>query len=351
MNEGQIWWGQIGNSLRLLSAVAEILQDGMSAVLYTPQGIPWRSEFYDAVNLRRSEFGADRRFRRVEWTENADPGSFVLNQLCPNQARLEYWPGESSAAFLAGRDDLSLDESDVWITGIRSQTDLYSWIQFLSEYLRKTETKQNKASFILEYAGPEMETPNVRQLKYAVENYDCRVFCLEAAAALNTVECRSYQAELALWIGYDDPERSAVLLNAGKALVEDPAETAKRELAQARNSEGNPFEPLTDKQITSAVWKTGIVLMYPILEQYQLDFIADHQAALECHLPIVNSNGDQVTDPYDLEVGPLSFLVSHHPAEFSQEEVKTVAQYRKIRNQLAHNKPLSYSDVKRIIGK
>ena len=82
MNAGAIWWGQIGNSLRLLTKVTNSLRDCQSAVLQVPRKLPWRQDFYEAVDVRRAAFSAERRLMRLEWEENADPGEFLLNELC-----------------------------------------------------------------------------------------------------------------------------------------------------------------------------------------------------------------------------------------------------------------------------
>lgn len=49
MISGSIWWGQIGNSLRLLTKVTNTLRDCQSAVFQVPQNFPWRQDFYEAI--------------------------------------------------------------------------------------------------------------------------------------------------------------------------------------------------------------------------------------------------------------------------------------------------------------
>ena len=78
MNAGVIWWGQIGNSLRLLTKVTNALRDCHSAVLQVPTGLPWRQSFYEAIDIRRSAFSGERRLVRLRWGENTDPGGLVL---------------------------------------------------------------------------------------------------------------------------------------------------------------------------------------------------------------------------------------------------------------------------------
>ena len=61
MNAGEIWWGQIGNSLRLLTTVTNNLREGRSAVLQVPRNLPWRQDFYEAAGMRCAMLSAERR--------------------------------------------------------------------------------------------------------------------------------------------------------------------------------------------------------------------------------------------------------------------------------------------------
>ena len=68
MNAGAVWWGQIGNSLRLLSRVTESLRDHRTTLLQFPAHLPWRERFEEEIDLRRTAFSMDRRLRRLAWT-------------------------------------------------------------------------------------------------------------------------------------------------------------------------------------------------------------------------------------------------------------------------------------------
>ncbi len=350
MNGGKIWWGQIGNSLRFLENVTNHLRDCRSAVLQVPQIIPWRQVFYDAVDMRRTAFSGGRRLMRLSWDESTEPGEFVLDELCSSRVRADYWPGQSYAEYLGSREDILLNDYYVWITGIHSKADLAKWVEFVSRYEQAAGKLDQAAVFLLEYDGAASDVAGVRKIVYCVENYDCRVFCLESAASLSNAELRSYQAELALCVGRGEPELCAALLEKGRALLEHPVKTAQAVLQNAYASNGQPFGEMSDAQIERALWKAAVVLLFPILEQYRCDFIKTHEAELARHLPISNSNGDRITDPQDLEIGSIQYIVTNSKAGFSPSEVERVKLCRKARNLLAHNKPLPYADIVRIFA-
>ena len=350
MNAGKIWWGQIGNSLRFLTNVTNSLRDCHSAVLQVPTLVPWRQEFYEAVDVRRSSFGGDRRLMRLQWNEGSEPGEFILDELCSNRVRADYWPGQSYAEYLGSREDIVLNDYYVWVTGVHSKTGLAQWTEFVYQYENIAKRMEKHAVFLLEYDGVPIDVSGVEKIVYSVESYDCRVFCLETAAALHNSDLRSYQAELALCIGRGEPEMCAALLGKGTELLKDPIKTAQALLLDGYSSEGRRFAEMTDLEIESAVWKASVVLLFPILEQYRSDFIEAHVAELSRCLPISNSNGDRITDPHDLEIGSIQYIVSNSKTGFSPSEVETVKLCRKARNLLAHNKPLPYSDVVKILS-
>ena len=343
MNSGTIWWGQIGNSLRLLTKVTNNLRDCHSAVLQVPEKLPWRQDFYEAIDVRRSAFSGERRLMRLQWEENADPGEFILDELCSKRVRADYWPGQTYAAYLGSRDDIMLNDYYVWITGVHNKADISRWAEFISQYERAAQQLENRAVYIVEYDGAPADVPGVEKIVYNVENYDCRVFCLETAAANNNTDMHTYQAELALSIGDGDPELCDALLDLGDSLLNDPVK-ATTDLYAVLGLEERP-----EQSIISAAWKATIILLFPILEQHRMGFVTNRKAELARHLPISNSNGDRVTDPFDLEVGSLCYIVTSAGKEFQTDEVDNLRLCRKVRNLLAHNKVVPYSDVRRLM--
>lgn len=349
MRSGSIWWGQIGNSIRLLSKVIYCLKDCRSTVFQIPDHFPWRSDFYEVVDIRRSSFCGDRILERLSWRGNMDPGAFVLEELCPKEVQINYWPGQTCAAYLAAQKQLLLHSCYVWVTGIHSRLDLLKWSQFVAQYERCVSQPDSRAVFLLEYDGAPVEISGMESVIYRIENYDCRVFCLEEAASMHNTGLRSYQAELALCIGGNNPEFCSALLETGCQLLYDPLQTTADVIAGARSSDGQTFPPLNSQQIHSAAWKAAIVLLFPILEQYRMDFVTKYEAELSQRLPISNPNGEQIDDPYNLEIGPLLYLVSQSAGTFRPEEVEGVRLCRRARNLLAHNKIIPYEEIDRLI--
>ena len=350
MNPGKIWWGQIGNSLRLLMKVTNNLQDYHSAVLQVPQTFPWRQDFYEAIDIRRSTFSGERRLVRLQWEENADPGAFVLHELCSSRVQADYWPGQTYAEYLGSKDELLMNDYYVWITGIHNSADIIKWAAFIAQYQAVAKNLDSAAVFILEYDGPDVDAFGVEKIVYTVESYDCRVFSLEAAASLENTELRNYQAELALSICGNNPELCFALLMSGEKLLQNPVQAAAEVISICRSSNGSPFAIFDEQNVQSAVWEAAVVLLFPVLERYRMNFIRKNDIELARHLPISNSNGDRVTDPCDLEIGALYYIVSSVSKVFRASDVDAIRLCRKVRNLLAHNKIVPLDDAQKVFG-
>lgn len=349
MNAGTIWWGQIGHSLGLLSRLTGCLRDSKSVVLALPERLPWREEFRSTAAIRRTALGSNRGLRTLPWRAHQEPGEFVFRELCSREELFAYHPAVSRAAYLAGREDLELNEQDIWITGIHRREDLLKWCSFLAEYERRSADLAERAVFVLEYDGPAAVNPGIEQLVYTVEECDCRVFCLEAAAALKNADLREYQAELALRISGADPELSWALLCTGSELLQEPVRTTLDILGRCTDASGRPFPAQTELQVSSAAWRAALVFFFPILEQWRMDFVIRHEQELKRHLPITNSNGDTVTDPYDLELGALYFISRKSGVGFTLEEKARIDLCRSARNRLAHNHHLPLEDARQLL--
>lgn len=351
MNPDNIWWGQIGNSLRLLANVTEHLRDHRSAVLSMPGGIPWRERFYREIDIRRAPYSVARRLKRIAWFGRGEPGQFILSEMCPLDVQADYWPGQTYGEYLASRRNLTINDYDIWITGVHRKSDLMKWAEFVTQYHAAVKDAEPHAVFLIEYDGPPMKSGNLEQISCQVERYDCRVFCLEMAAALSGTHLRDYQAELALSIAGSQPELCAALLDTGGRLVEEPLETARQVLATARDSDGKHFPVQTESELISKVWLAAVALLFPLMERYRIDFIERHKLELSRFLPISNSNGDEVTEPFDLEIGALCYIIANLRVHlFTPMEVNGLRLCRRIRNQLAHNKPVDCADVQAVMS-
>ena len=345
MNPGEVWWGQIGTSLRFIDSVSNHLRDCQSAVLQVPQRFPWRQDFYAAVDLKRAAYSGERRLVRRPWTEGMEPGEFILDELCSSKVKADYWPGQTYAAYLASKGDILICEYYVWVTGVHTKADIEKWDRFIADYSEAAKQLPQAAVFVVEYDGSvNYDSPLTSVLSYEVAGYDCRVFALEVSSSLKNVEMDSYQAEIALRASNSDPEFCFALLEEGEKLVRKPTDTIQNTIRTRLASYGDSFEQKNDAQIESAVWEAALIQLFPILERFRMDFVKKHEENLRAELPISNSNGETITDPKDLEIGALYAIVTS-ARSYSPDEVENIRLCRRVRNLLAHNKTVPYNEV------
>lgn len=345
MNPGEVWWGQIGTSIRFIEDVSVCLRDCRSAVLKAPRRFPWKQDFYAAVDLKRTAYSGERRLVRIPWTEGMDPGEFILDELCTSRVKADYWPGQTYAAYLAGKGDILICEYYVWVTGVHSKADVEKWDRFVAEYTQASRHLPQAAVFVLEYDGMAgVDSMMTHVLPYEVTSYDCRVFALEISTSLNNADIHGYQAEVALRASKTDPELSFALLNEGEQLVRNPIPTITNAIRTGRASSGVSFEQASDIQIESAVWEAALIQLFPILERFRMEFVKKHEDRLSCALPMSNSYGETITDPNDLEIGALYAIVTS-ARSYSPEEVENIRLCRRVRNLLAHNKAVPFNEI------
>ena len=346
MNPGEVWWGQIGTSLRFIESVTNCLRDCRSTVLQVPQQIPWKTVFYSAIDLRRTAYCGERRLVRLDWTEGMEPGEFILDELCSSRTKADYWPGQSYAAYLGQKEDILICDYYVWITGVHTKADIDKWSCFIGEYVQAAHLLPRAAVFIIEYDGQPAvsETPSVPVLHYDVASYDCRVFALEISSTLNNAELQNYQAELAYSISGSDPEFCFALLEAGEKFVREPVISAMSIAQSHQSSCGVRFKQISETQAESSVWEAALVQLFPILERFRMDIVSQYEASFLAELPISNAYGEKITDPKDLEIGMI-YSLAVKKLIFSSENGKKVNLCRRVRNYLAHNKTVPYNEV------
>lgn len=349
MNEGAVWWEQIGTSRRFLNQIKENMEAANSVVLHVPEKMPWKNYFYTMVDLQKASFSGDRQMQRLEWRPGEEPGAFILDRLCTRLVRADYFPGQTYAEYLGSRDDILLCDYYVWITGIDTREDLSRWTDFISQYNECSKAFSKRAIYIIEYSGPTCSTGQIACLSFPLGHLDRQVFCLELASALNNASQRDFQSELALRVGGDDPELSALLIGSGESFVRDPVVVTQTQIQDRLRSDYTRFRDLTVEQISSAVWKADIVILFPILEQWRFDLVTKYEAELRRFLPIRNSNGEKVEEPFDLELGSLLYIaVQNQP--FTKAEYDQLKLCRSVRNKLAHNQAIPAEEAYAVLS-
>ena len=344
LEASSIWWDQVGSSLVLLRRLRRCFGSDRSVVLHTGGRLPWRQTFAQRLRLEAGRYGDGRSLNAHPAGECADPGDYLMNDYCSAKERQAYFPSQSSAEYLVSLRGQLLHQELVWVENIRTPAALQRWAEFVRQYEKAARRADldRQAMFLLEYAGPAREIPGLEPVRYALGEYDCHVFCLEAAGELEGPDwLRQYMAELALRLGGGDPERCAALLAVGETLARDPL-TAAADLP----------DPMEREDAESAVRRAQIVQVFPVLEEYRMELIDRRRELLEdrlCRSPrVLDSEGKPVTEVQELEIAALRYIVRGSD-RFSGAEAHHLDLCRDVRNQLAHNDQVPFEEVKRLM--
>ena len=347
MNHAQIWWRQVGSSLRLCQAVVHRACGETSFVLYLPRSLPWQDEFYDIMKDRLSSLRGDRTVNFLDCT-GEDPGRQVLQELCAEDVRTRYWPGQSYADYLGGQTDITLNQMYVWVRGIRTAGQLDSWRTFAARYDGAARAAGGlHALFLLEYRTDHPRADG--GVVYTPSGADCQVFCLEAAA-LQPCPSADYLACLAQSVSGGDPELAGALIRQGDPFLQEPEACARRLLDGGCSDSGQPFAPAGDETLHLRVWRAQIMVLFARVEEKRLEYIRANLDRLSGWMPVQAENGALIRDPWDLEFGNLFFLTRRGDTDFTRQETEMIRLCRDVRNLLAHNELVPYDKVSLLLS-
>ncbi len=343
MSLSRIWWRQVGRSLRLCQAVEDRLYAETSLVLRLPKCLPWEEEFYEDMKDRLSALQAQRMVRFLS-CNGRRPGDQILEELCSEDVRTGYWPGQSCEEYLAGLPDLTLNQMYVWVRQITTPGQLEHWRHFAVRYREaaaRLTPDSPHALFVLEYRTDHPESAG-EEIAYAPTAGDCQVFCLEAAALQEGLPT-DYLATLAQCVGAGDPELSARLIREGRPFLEDPVGTARRVLGESGTAPGQDILHLR-------VWRAQIMVLFALVEEKRLGYIRANEDRLRAWLPTPAENGAQINDPYDLEFGNLFYMTRRGDTAFTRQETEQITLCRDVRNLLAHNELVPCDKALRLLA-
>lgn len=335
-----IWWERIANAAQFRNDIVAALDSGMSVMVDFPEHLPFEETFLKTIDddMHRQ----NKEFEAKSAPPGTDPGEFLIHTYCTPQERAQYWPTESSSAFLANSRTTVLNRKHLCIKDI-AEADFDHWYRFVKEYTQLCKEPGRGCTFLL--ASHNLNLTGSKQLacfRYQdyVTDYDCLMFCLTIASSLKCSSTKKqYIAETAFHMAEGNIPLAGLLAQEGEALAKAPIKAAHRIFTAS----GNMPDAL-EKMVKNAVWETQIKLIFPKIERYRNQFITAHDTALQGHLPIHGSNNEVVSEAKELELGQLYFLCHAHHL-ISKPEFEMLLKYRNARNKLAHLDTLTYAEM------
>lgn len=337
--------------------LVDTLFDEENVILQLPGAVPWYDTFLSEVENGLIGLGCQREVTFAEFDdETAKPGEWLLNAFVKKEVRKTHRIGVSYASFLASLPELTLHNSVVWLQNM-TEKGMTDWLSFIREYKKKLPKDLPGALFVLEYRGNlgHIATGKAKLISFQSEisSYDRYAFCtLIASRTKLNADVLPYLAELVSSVCVDDIELCAACIEKEEQFARDP-EACLREMAEnEEHSDGSAYSvegPLAG--LDQLVWKSQIRFVFPLLEQYRMNFVKKHWRDISTQLPYTNQFNETFSVPEEVELGLLYAFTSQGAVQMSDnEEFSVLRKVKDMRNDLAHLRPVSYDEILFLLG-
>lgn len=350
IDAAKIWWEHVGSSIRLREKLAAHLRNNKDLVFLVHDGLPWQESFYESLDKLRHTKGDTLGIKKLDrsvWVKDSSSGRALMQSFCTNKVVTDYWLGEKVGKYLGSLGKNGLSNAHYRICGIRTEPELIGWLGFIADYRKALSGADTNVSFLLEYGGGYVKSCPIEIVDSMPALCDVRVFCIDAVSELGNTDLPEYQAELALNIGGLDLPLCGKLMECGMSLLEDPLNVACKVI----KTHGKKPD---DTEISSAIWRSLLILLFPIIEEVRMRIIREHHDLIKIELkqtPVYDYYGDKIYDPYALEAAQLFFLMNNQRS-WSEDLRDQVRLCRDVRNSIAHidKIPLPLKDVRAVLS-
>lgn len=351
---GDLWWNQMLNPVRNFNILKNALAEEKNILIFCREQIPWKEMLIDKIKKQLGDITAFRSFKMIKANKAVEPGYTVLNSLCSQDIQANYWPDQTYAKYLSGLDNITLNSLYVWVENIESEDEVSRWLAFVNEYRKNSESLSKsgeRAIFILETIGSfsfETKSEYFKSINMTPSEFDRHMFCMVNTFDVNcSYALKQYIAELAFNLSTDNIELCGCLAKSGEDLLEEPHETYKVCCDSLTVScSCRKEQSRIDRDIIVSQMRT----VFPMLEQRRYMFIEKYENEIKKILPVNNSIEELVTEPFELELSTLFFVVNHNKIIVTDDDRNNLKICREIRNKLAHNEIVSGKEIRKLYG-
>lgn len=348
-----LWWLKVPNARGLIDYISKALLNEENVMLYHELSLPWRNTFVRMVKDEVRENNSLKGFDTINGISN--PGNYLLNEYCKAEKRAQFRPSKGYANFLAESDDIVLHDKYLWVI-IDSSEEYFEWVEFVTEYYKHRANGKDSAIFILECSG-ELVPRKRKGIKIVnvdnyINDYDKTVFATLIAAELpEPVLVKNYLTELMVSIAGNDIELMSAIVNNYDAFICRPYESLLELANKFEYSDGSISTLRIEKNsVDHAIWKSQIKIVYPLIEEYRKRFVEKHRSNIKLGLPIDASDGGQVFEPEEVELGGLVYLTGIKSLILPDREYHELISFKDARNTLSHLGILSFDEIKALFA-
>lgn len=338
------WWGELPNAEKFIEAVTLDLRDGKDVLLELPEHLPWEAAFYEQLAISLEKNGVVHALRELEDDPHKEPGEIILRKFCKPERRAQYRPNIGYGRFLANSQGSTLSTALIEVHDLRNGR-LEVWLDFVREY--RKALSNDGAVFLLETRERPERTKGMSVHAYAgsIGSFDAYTFYMISASSYSgTLLQRRYLAELAFTLCGSDAELGGACLQNSFVFISKPLERLNDVCNTLFRADGGNFRlPGNKTNLKKQVWQAQLRIVFPLLEDYRQDLIRKYRKDVEHCLPIETAHGEIISEPEDVELGSLSWLIRQKRLNVTAYEETCIEVCKDARNSLAHLKPIGYN--------
>lgn len=378
MHWSDFWWKNITGANYIVKKVAETLIANKAVILNVPYDLPWRHDMRAAVENTYKPY-AESSYVIIDQIDDSDDraedvsiGTFLLRRNGQKREIVNGYRdrgGKSIQAYLI--DNAVLKDRIIWVKGLDTKR-AKDWITFVERYDSKAA---KDGLFVLEIPGKTEDASynNIHIVRYGdyVTDYDVQLlnsFILSEREDLSE-GWKRYISNLAAMLCETDAESSEWLISNTNFTKMDPVAAIGRMSAvpkfKMRGKADDTehvlalFRSEETKELERRIWSSQIRTLFPIIELEKKSIIDEYYDVIKKTLTVYDYRQYEktVTDPYDLEIGSLYYLTTHHspaggymlyiPDEIIREKIGFL---RKCRNTLAHTHYCTPDEVDKLLS-
>lgn len=379
-NHSDVWWTNVTGPQMLIKSVVDALSDNRSVLLELPALTPWPNRMRELVaDIAQGELDLEGSTFDVLFAEDFDDGQSPVDALLDRYALVDvrhgYRASFDAASYLL--EHQVLKDRVIWVTGLGPEQ-VEAWMRLVRNW---SPNSPSDGLFIIETMGQRAslrERGSAEGARYAtvaygemVGDYSVSLFngllVEELSSASLTVPEKRYCASLLSHVCGGDVEVSDAVSGNIERLLENALDCVCSVAGCFESSRGecdrNNVLTIARKGeeglINHRVWEAQVEVLFPILEARRLAVIARLHDRIDEALKEyeVYQFGERVTEPEDVELGTLVYLMSarggdgqrllYVPDEAQRNEIHLL---RDCRNNIAHHKPCEWEKVKCLLG-
>ena len=307
--------------------------------------------------------------------DDLDPGRFLLQKYASSSVACGYREKSkiSIQDYILQKDVIK--NRILWIKGLEGTT-ANKWIKFCKGFTPKTAVE---GLFVLEIHGSVIP-PKSRFIEYidfgeCVSNYDVQLFNSfvldeDAEIAYGSDLWKKYIATTAAMVCGVDAEVSELLLKEvdfrkesaidGVARITQMPEFSRRGAETSSEHVLWLYRNNKTAELNHRIWASQVQVLFPVIEMERIEIIEKYRNAINQVLVdnYITQYGEQITDPMEVELGTLCFMMSHRQDAYiymfyipDQTDGERIKFLHECRNLLAHVSICDPEQVRRLLDK